>query len=167
MSARPFAIALLLSAAASAVVLWDALAAVLAAGCAVSLLVGLTWRRTMPTIFAGCLLYAPLAVALTSILPGTWGYLASGLFIIVISERMTFEYDVSAVLESPTGVDARVRSLVSDVSRAHARKLLTYAALATIVIAASAFASYFTVYASELVAASVLLMLVVLVYKGR
>ena len=167
MSARPFAIILLLAAAAAAAVSWDPLVSVMVAACTVSLLVGIVWKRVMPTLLAGLLLYPDLAMALARVLPATWSYLASGLFVIVICERMTFEYEMSAVLESPTGVDAEARSLVSEVSRAHTKKMSMYIALAAFVITGSAAASAFTVYASELIAAAMLLMLVVLVYSTR
>jgi hypothetical protein len=121
----------------------------------------------MPTLLAGLFLYPPLAVALTRVLPAAWSFLASGLFVIVVCERMTFEYEVSAVLESPTGVDAEVRSRVSEVSRAHARKISMYVGLAALVIAGSAAASAFTVYAPELIVAAMLLILVILVYATR
>ncbi len=167
MSARPYAIVLLLAAAAAAVVSWNPLASVLVTGCAALLVAGFVWKRVLPTLLSGLLVYPALAVALTRILPATWSYLASGLFVIVICERMTFEYEVSAVLGSPTGIDAGARSLVSEVSRAHTRKLALYVALAALVIAGSILVSAFTVYASELIAAAMLLMLVIYFYATR
>ncbi len=123
MSARPFAIVLLLVAVASAVVSWNRLASVMVGACAACLVAGLVWKRVTPTLLAGLLLYPVLAVALTAVLPVIWSFLASGLFVIAICERMTFEYEVSTVLESPTGVDAETRLRVSEVSRAHARRI--------------------------------------------
>lgn len=167
MSARPYTIILLIAAAASAVASWDLLASVLAAACAASLVAGFVWKRVLPTLLAGLLLYPPLAVALTRVLPAAWSYLASGLFVIVVCERMTFEYDVSKALESPTGIDAEARSRVSEVSRAHTRKMFLYVALAALVIAGSAATSAYTLYAPELIAAGMLLMLAVLFYATR
>lgn len=167
MSARPFAIILLLAAAAAAAVSWNPLASVMVAACAASLLVGFVRKKVLPTLLAGLLLYPPLALALTRVLPATWSYLATGLFVIVICERATFEYEVSTVLGSPTGIDAEARSLASEVSKAHARKMYLYVALAALVIAGSAVASAFTVYAPELVAAAMLLMVAVFVYATR
>lgn len=167
MSARPFAMILLLAAAAAAVVSWNPLVSMMVAACAVSLLVGFVWKRPLPTLLSGWLLYPALAKALTTVLPATWSYLASGLFVIVICERMTFEYEVSVVLGSPTGIDAEARSLVAEVSRAHVRKTSLYIAIAALIIAGSAGASAFTVYASELIIAAMLLMLVIIVYATR
>jgi hypothetical protein len=167
MSARPFAIILLLAAAAAAIVSWNPVVSVLAEACAASLLVGFVWRRVLPTLLAGLLLYQGLAVALTTFLPATWSYLTSGLFVIVTCERMTFEYEMSEVLGSPTGIDAEARSLVSKVSRMHSRKMARYVALAALVIAGSAVASAFTVHASELIVAAMLLFLAILFYATR
>lgn len=167
MSARPFAIISLLAAAAAAVVSWNRLASVMVAACTACLVVGLVWKRVTPTLLAGMLLYPVLAVALAMVLPATWSFLAAGLFVIVVCERMTFEYELSAVLESPTGVDAEARRLISEVSRAHAKKTSLYVALAALVIAGSAITSAFTLYASEFVAAAMLLMFVILVYATR
>jgi hypothetical protein len=167
MSARPFAITLLGTSAVAAVVSWNFLASLVVAACGTSLVVGFVWKRVLPTLIAGLLLYPVLAVALTTVLPATWSYLASGLFVIVLCERLTFEYDASRVLESPTGIDAETRSLVSQVSRAHTKKMFTYIALAALVVAGSAVASTYTVRASELIAAAMLLFLVVLIYAIR
>jgi hypothetical protein len=167
MSARPLAAILVLVATAAAVAAWNPVASVMVAACAIFLLVGLAWKRVLPTLLAGCLLYPVLAVALTRGLLATWSFLASGLFVIVVCERMTFEYELSTVLESPTGIDAEARSRALEVSRAHMRKISLYVALAAFVIAGSVVVSTFTVYASELIAATMLLMLVVLVYATR
>lgn len=167
MSARSLTVVLVLVASAAAVVVWNPLASILVAVCAISLLVGLAWKMVLPTLLAGCLLYPVLAVALTGVFSATWSFLASGLFVIVVCERMTFEYELSTVLESPTGIDAEARSQALEVSRAHIRKISLYVALAALVIAGSWTVSAFTVYASELIAATMLLMLVVLVYATR
>ena len=167
MSPRPYAFVLLFAAATAAVVSWNSLTSTLVAACTACLLVGFVWRRILPTLLAGVLLYPALALAMTAALPAAWSCLASGLFVIVVCERMTFEYEASEVLGSSTGVDAEARSLVSEVSRAHARKLALYVTLASLVIAGSALVSRFTVYASVLVAAAMLLMLAVLAYATR
>ena len=167
MSARPYAITLLFAAAASAVVSWNSLSSMAVAMCAVCLVGGFVWRRIWPTLLSGLLLYPALAVALNTILPTTLGYLASALFVIVVCERLTFEYDVTAVLGSLTGIDAEARTLVSEISRKHAKRLLIFAAFATVVIAGSAVAASITVYASELIAAGLLLFIVVFVYATR
>lgn len=167
MSGRPLAVLLLCTAASAAVVLWNPLATVMVSACIAALLVGFRWKRVMPTLLAGWLLYLPLAVALTEFFPASWSYLASGLFVIVVSESLIFQYEASVVLESPTGVDAEARILLSDLSRAHGRKVSEYAALAVTVMVASFVISGLTHYASELIAATMLLMLIIVIYATR
>ena len=167
MSHRPYAAILLIAAAASAVAAWNPLATVIVGGSTAALLVGLQWKRVVPTLAAGWLLYLPMAVALTRFFPASWSYLASGLFAVVIPEQLVFEYDVSAVVGSPTGVDAEARSYISRLSAAHTKKMSVYAALALGVMAVASLASGLTYYASELIAAAILLILVVMVYATR
>jgi hypothetical protein len=167
MSAKPYATILLLSAVGAAVFAGNPLGSAMVAACVALLLAGYVWKKTMPTLLSGLLLYPVLAVALAGVLPVTWSFLASGLFVIVICERMTFEYEVSTVLESPTGIDAEARLRTSAVSKAHTRKMSMYVALAALVIACSTAVSVFTVYASELTVAAMLLMLALLVYATR
>jgi len=167
MSARHYAIVLLFSSAASAVVEWNSFAAVMAAACAAFILVGIAWKRVTPTLLAGCSLYAPFALALAKVLPITLSYLFSGIFVIALCERLTFEYDVSTVIGVSTGIDTRSRLLVAELSRAHAKKIVYFLGLGAVVIVGSTVASYFTVYASELTASAVLLMFAILVYAKR
>jgi hypothetical protein len=167
MSGRALAVLLLCTGALAAVIIWNPLATFMVGACTVALLVGFRWKRGLPTLAGGWLLYPPLAVALTKFIPAFWSYLASGLFIIVVSERLIFEYEVSLVLESPVGVDAEARSLVSELSKAHAKKMSAYVALAVAVMAASAAVSDTTHYASELIAATLFLIIIIAIYVTR
>jgi hypothetical protein len=167
MSYRPYAALLLVGEAASAAVVWNSLATIIVGGSTVALLAGLQWKRVVPTMMAGWLLYLPMAVALTQFFPASLSYLASGLFAVVVPERLAFEYDVSAALGSPSGVDAEARSRVSKLSKAHWRRMSVYAALALSVIAVASVVSGLTSYASELIMATILLILVIMVYSTR
>lgn len=167
MSYRPYAAVLLIAAAASAVVAWNPLATIIVGGSTAALLVGLQWKRVVPTLAAGWLLYLPMAVALTRFFPASWSYLASGLFAVVIPEKLVFEYEVSAVLGSPTGVDSETRSYISKLSAAHMREMSVYAVLVLGVMAVASLASGLTYYASELITAAVLLILVIVIYATR
>jgi hypothetical protein len=167
MSGRTLAILLLCTGASAAVLLWNPFATIIVGAFTAALLIGFRWRRALPTILAGWLLYPPLAVALTAYLPALWSYLGSGLFVIVTSERLAFDYDASQVLEAPTGIDSEARSLLSEVARAHRRRLSTYAALAVAVMVASYAGSGLTHYASELIAATLLLLLIIVIYTTR
>jgi hypothetical protein len=167
MSHRPYAVLLLVAAAGSAVAAWNPLATIVIGGSIAALLVGLQWRRAVPTLAAGWLLYLPMAVALIRIFPVSWSYLAAGLFAVVVPERLVFEYEVSAVLGSPTGVDAEARSHVSRLSMAHWRSLSIYTSLALIVMTVAAIASNLTSYASELITSAVLLIIIIAIYATR
>jgi hypothetical protein len=167
MSYRPYAAILLTAAAASAVVAWNPLATVIIGGSTAALLVGLQWKRVVPTLAAGWLLYLPMAVTLTRFFPASWSYLAAGLFAVVVPEKLVFEYEVSAVLGSPTGVDAEARSRISKLSTAHTREMSVYAALALGVMAIASLASGLTSYASELITAAMLLILIIMIYATR
>lgn len=167
MSYRPYAALLLLAAAASAVAVWNTLATIVIGMSTVALLVGLQWKRVAPTLLAAWLLYLPMAVALTRFFPASWSYLASGLFAVVVPEKLVFEYEALAVLGCPTGVDAEAKSLVSKLSRTHGRKMLVYAALAVSVMAVSSVVSRMTSYASELITATILLILTIMIFATR
>jgi hypothetical protein len=167
MSAKPLEMVLLVAAAAAVAVLRDSLVATLVGVGVALLLVGFVWRRVLPTLLAGLLLYPAFALALADVVPLAWSCLGSGLLVIVLCERITFEYEMSGALEAPTGVDSEASALASGLSKAHARRLSAYAALAALVIVGAAVASAFTLYASELIAAAMLLMVLVLYYSTR
>jgi len=167
MSYRPYAVILLAAAAGSAVAVWNPLATIIIGGSIAALLVGLQWRRVVPTLAAGWLLYLPMAVALIRILPVSLSYLAAGLFAVVVPERLVFEYDVSAVLGSRVGVDVEAKSHVSRLSKAHWRSLSIYTSLALIVMTVAAIASNLTSYASELITAAILLVIIIAIYATR
>jgi hypothetical protein len=151
----------------SIVLLWNLLVIAFVGICMAALLIGYRWRRTYLTATGGWLLYLPLAGALSAYLPALLCYLGSGLFVIVVSEGLVFEYEVSEVLEAPAGVDSEAALLASDVRCAHNRKLLAYCSLAAALMAASYAASGVTYYSSYLMAAAMLLVLVIAMYATR
>jgi hypothetical protein len=167
MSGTRLAVLLLCTGASVAAILWNPLATVMVSLSTVALLVGFRWKRGLPTWLAGWLLYLPLAVALTTILPVSWSYLLSGLFVIVSSERLVFEYEASVVLESRTGVDAEAKSLVSELSRAHGKRIFAYIGVAAVVMITSSAISGMTYYASELIAATLFVVLIIVLYVTR
>lgn len=118
-------------------------------------------RRSSPSVaVAGILLYQPLAVVLTFLIPGLWSYVASALILVVLSERLSFEYQLSSVLDSPAGTDEESRVLAERLSKSHARVLIAYAIVAAGVSSLSPLASGVVFYSSVLAVASILLMLV-------
>jgi len=167
-TARPYVLALLAATVLSVVVAWNSSLSLLAVAGSAVLAASLVRKSVNLALLAGCFLYLPLAVALSLALNlVALSYIASGLFIVVMTELATFQYELSAMLESPTGVDSEAASLASEVSRAHAKKLSLYLGLAVLVVAVSAGMAEATIYASELIAAAILLVLLVLVYATR
>ena len=168
MTARPYVLALPVMTAASVVVAWNSSLSLLAVAGAIILVGGLVRKSVNLALFAGCLLYLPIAVALSmAVHLVALSYLVSGLLIVVMTEMATFQFELSELLESPTGIDSEAASLVSSLSIAHTRKLSLYAGLAIVVVAASAGLAWGTVFAPELIAAAILLTLLVLVYASR
>jgi hypothetical protein len=154
-------------AASVAVVLRTPFATIIVGLSVVVLLIGFHWRKELLTVLAGWLLYLPLAAVLARALPPSWSYLLSGLLVMVVSESLAFQREASATLESSAGVDSEALLLTSNLSRTHTRKMAAYVALTATVMVVSAAASTLTAYASELVAATILLMLAVTVYANR
>ncbi len=167
MSARPFVLALVAAAAASAVAAGSTTEAALAAACVASLLVGYFWRRVTPTMVAGVLLYPPMVAGLSRAVPATWGCLLSGLFIVAVCEMATFEYDLTAALASPTGVDSEARRLAVRLSRAHTARVAVFFGLAGGVVACSAVVSSYALYSPAVVGAAALLMTTMVIYATR
>jgi hypothetical protein len=158
---------MLLAAASSALADRNVFATLFVVVAILALVVGLRRKGTLPTFMSGWLIYLPLGVALSGYFPPFWSYLGSGLFATAVPEKLSFEYDASAVLGSPTGVDAEVRSRLSALSSAHRNRMLKYAALSVGLMGVAAVVSGATSYASELIAATALLILLTALYATR
>jgi hypothetical protein len=162
-----YAAALLFSGAASAVVLWNPYATLIVGTCDACILLGLEWKRALPILLSGWLLYLPLGAAISRALPPALGYLGAGLFTIVMAESLAFDYEASLLLGSPKGVDAETRALATELGKTHTRKVAVYVGLSLCIMAAAWVVSGTTSYASELAAVAVLLMLTIVVYASR
>ncbi|MGP8124693.1 MAG: hypothetical protein ACLQEQ_02345 [Nitrososphaerales archaeon] len=133
----------------------------------VALLAGYSKKLTFSTAAAGLFLYYPLAVAFGHLVPGAWGYLASATSLILLSERLSFEYYLSSALETTRGVDEESSLVAVRLSRSHSVRLVWYALLAFTVSAASLLASTFLTNVPVLAAASVLLVFALWAYTRR
>jgi len=133
----------------------------------VALTAGYRKKLTFSTAAAGMFLYYPLAVALGHLVPGAWSYLASAMTLILLSERLSFEYYLSSAFETPRGVDEESRLLSVKLSRSHGVNLILYACLAFAVASASVLASIFVTNPILLAAASVLLVFSLWTYARR
>jgi|GEM_PF-6437599 len=151
----------------SAIVVGSLVGLALVALSLVALLAGYRKRLTFSTAAAGLFLYYPLAVAFGRLVPGALGYVASATALILLSERLSFEYYLSSALETPRGVDEESRLVAVRLSRSHGVKLVWYACMAFAVSAASVLASTFVPNLPLLAAAFVLLVFVLWAYTRR
>jgi len=133
----------------------------------VALLVGYSRRMPLSAAAAGLLLYYPLALAFGRLAPGAWGYLASSVALIPLSERLSFEYRMSSAQKTPLGMDEESRSLAAGLAKIHGEKLVWYIGAAGAMSALSLAASALTPYWVVLVAGSVLLLFVLWAYGRR
>ena len=133
----------------------------------VSLILGYGESIGASSAVMGVLLYQPLAVAIERFVPELWSYLVSSIILIVLSERLSFEYQMASVLETPTGVDEYSRSFAEGLSRSHGRGLFYYALLAGGVSSLALLTSFPILYPSILAIASMLLMFILWIYTRR
>lgn len=133
----------------------------------VALLAGYRRKLTFSTAAAGLFLYYPLAVAFGRLVPGAFGYVASATALILLSERLSFEYYLSSALETPRGVDEESRLVEVRLSRSQGVKLVWYACMAFAVSAASVLAATFATNLPLLAAAFVLLVFALWAYTRR
>lgn len=164
---RQLAVAYLAVAVAAAIASSSPIGLALVASSLVALLVGYRRKSPLSTAAAGLLLYYPIAVAFGRLIPGGWGYVASSVLLIPLSERLSFEYRMSSVLRTPLGVDEESRSLAAGLSKSHGERLVWYAGAAVAMSALSLAASVFTPYWILLVAGSVLLIFALWAYSRR
>ena len=167
MTERQVAVVYLIVAVAAAVASNSALGLGLVVSSLVALLVGYRRRIPLSAAAAGLLLYYPLALAFGRLAPGVWGYLGSSVILIPLSERLSFEYRMSAAQKAPLGMDEESRSLAAGLARTHGEKLAWYVGAAAAVSALSLAASALTPYWVLLVAGSVLLLFALWAYGRR
>jgi hypothetical protein len=133
----------------------------------VALLVGYRRRWTPSTAVAGLFMYYPCADLFGRVIPGEWGYVASAILLIPLSERLSFEYQMSSALEAPRGIDEGSGQLASRLKKSHGMKLFWYVGVAFAVSTASLLASALTRYSPILAAISVLLFFALWTYTRR
>ena len=139
----------------------------LVASSLVALLVGYRPKSSLTVAAAGLLLYYPLALGFGRLAPGPWGYIASSVILIPLSERLSFEYRMSSPMKAPPGMDEESRSLAAGLARSHDRRLVWFVGASAAVSALSLGASALTAYWIVLVGGSVLLLFALWVYGRR
>jgi hypothetical protein len=164
---RQMAVAYLAVAVAAAISSNSPVGLALVAFSLVALLLGYRRRVPFSTAAAGLLLYYPLAGGFGRLVPGGWGYIASAVLLIPLSERLSFEYRMSSAMKTPLGMDEESRSLSAGLSKSHVEGLVRYVVAAVGVTALSVAASILTPYWTLLVGGSVLLVFALWAYARR
>jgi hypothetical protein len=129
-----------------------------------ALYLGYRRKGSVLPYLSSLLLYVPLAVTLSLAIGPVEGCIASASALALVSERMSFENDLSKVLEVPTGLDSEVSQLAARISSAHLQKLGIYGILILVVAGISLPLAGLTFYAPVLVSAAAFLMVVVYSY---
>ena len=133
----------------------------------VSLIAGYRNNIAATAAVAGLFLYYPFATAMGHLVPGFWGYMLAGGALIILSERLSFEYHLSTGPEAQLGVDEESRRLAGALSKSHAIRLVWFGAMATTVAGLAFLATSVTKYTPLLAAASVLLVFALWGYSRR
>ncbi|MDA4136236.1 MAG: hypothetical protein OK449_04460 [Thaumarchaeota archaeon] len=139
----------------------------LATGCVILLTIGYRFRGDFASVASGWLLYLPLATVFAFAFGPFWSYLASGAYLAIVTERLSFENQLSVALEARAGVDAEGKRLADELSGRHARRLATVAFFVVLIGCLSLAASVVLSAVTVLILASVLLVIVVGMYATR
>ena len=139
----------------------------LAAACVVLLTVGYRYSGDFALVASGWLLYLPLAAILSPALGTFWSYMVSGTYLAVVTERLSFENQLSIALEGSSGVDAEVKRLSSELSAYHLRRLTQVVSFVFVISILSLAVSLVLSEVDILILASVMLFIVVGLYARR
>jgi hypothetical protein len=128
------------------------------------LAVSYRYRLSFASYLTGLFLYYPLALVLSSPLGIVDGFLVSATVVVVLSERMSFENEISPVVEATLGVDSETIDLANTLGSYHWRKLGEFVLLASIVAGASLLLGTTSQLVQVLVSSTMILMFVVFAY---
>jgi len=133
----------------------------LAITCVFLLTVGYRFRVDFALVLSGWFLYLPLAGILSALFGPFWSFLASGTIVVVVTERLSFQNQLSFVLENPVVIDTEVKRLAEELSRAHAKRLTQAVALVTTIGILSAIGALVFSAVYVLMLSSVLIMVAI------
>jgi hypothetical protein len=139
----------------------------LATACVILLTVGYRFRGDFMSVASGWLLYLPLATIFAFAFGPFWSYLASGAYLAIVTERLSFENQLSVALEARAGVDAEGKRLSDELSGRHLRRLATVAFFVVVIGGLSLAASVVLSAVTILILASVMLVVIVGMYATR
>ena len=140
------------------------LVATLVVASAACLTAGYRFRLDLSLFAAGWLLYYPLSLVLWAGVGALDGFLVSATVVTVLSERLSFENDLSLVTEASTGVDGEALRLAGGLSSAHWKRLGGFALVTFAVASAAALLSRTTQAVTVLVSFSLILMFALYAY---
>jgi hypothetical protein len=132
-----------------------------------ALYLGYARKGSVLPFASGLLLYLPLAIVVSAVAGSVEGCLASASGLVLVSERMSFENDLSKALDVSTGVDAEASLLAKRLSSTHLMRLGVIGILVILVATASLPLAGLTFYVPLLITSTVVLMLVVYSYARR
>jgi len=140
---------------------------ILAITCVSLLTVGYRFRVDFALVLSGWFLYFPLAGILSVLFGPFWSFLVSGTIIVVVTERLSLQNQLSFVLENPVAIDTEVKRLAEELSRVHVKRLIQVVALVTAIgfLAAAGALAFSAV--SVLMLASVLILVAIGFYATR
>lgn len=136
-------------------------------GCVTLLTLGYRFRVDFALVLSGWFLYFPLAAVLSIFFGQFWSFLASGTVLVMITERLSFQNQLSFALESSVVIDTEVKRLAEEISGMHARRLIQLVILVTIIGVLSALGALLFSTVSVLILASVLILIIFGIYATR
>jgi len=139
----------------------------LAVASVVFLTIGYRYNADFALVASGWLLYLPLATIFSPALGAFWSYMVSGTYLAVVTERLSFENQLSLALEGPSGVDAEAKRLSSELSSRHLRRLTEVIFFVFVISILSAAVSLVISEVDILILASVMLFIAVGLYARR
>ncbi len=151
----------------SALITETPLVIALASASVIAVSLGYRYRNVLATFAAGWALYFPLAVAFSLVLGPIPSYLASALVVTVLPERLSFDSELSLVLEAPMGVDAEALSLAGRLSSTHSKRVGEFLLVVAVVFAASVPLARLTPTVAVVMSVAVVLMFAAYGYVRR
>jgi hypothetical protein len=138
----------------------------LAAGCLVLVALGSHFHGDFAFVAGGWLLYFPLAAVMAYALGPFWSYLAAGTYLAILTERLSFESQLSKAIGTAAGVDSEGERLADRLSVHHLRRLMSVAGVVAAIGFVSLAASVVLAAVDVLIVASLLIIIVVGIYAA-
>jgi hypothetical protein len=136
----------------------------LSAVSAILLTLGFRIHAKAVMMFGAVFLYYPLTLALSEFLLVPLSFASSAVLLVVYTEKLGFENELSFANEGATGIDSESKTLVEQVRKAHTKRLLTFFLSVLAIIFASVLISAYTPAALEVVLVALGLLVIAAIY---